>query len=85
MYLNKLKNIAGPRLVISMVGGGSKGWDAGTRASKFALISRVQKLCPFKKVGFPCGKPSPIRETHLGNWLLVWETGSPIRETRFSF
>ena len=29
MHLNKLKNIPGPRLV----GGGSKGWDAGTRAS----------------------------------------------------
>ena len=33
MYLNKLKNIPGPRLVISMAGGGFKGWDAGTRAS----------------------------------------------------
>ena len=47
MYLNKLKNIPGPRLVISMAGGGSKGWDTGTRASyQNPLWSALQPTIP---------------------------------------
>ena len=94
MHLNKLKNIAGPRLVISMAGGGSKGWDAGNRASyQNPLWSAVYRNCVhLKKWVFPVGNHLPfgkhIKET--GSWFgkqvpPLGKPGSPFKRQLLTF